>query len=187
MISPICASVSLSVVRIKQDNTRKVSITPTRRLAVRAQSLLALPGSMNHPTAVPSGDLQIWGTFQLSSISLFVAQGFLVYCQGSFSLLFGAVAEVYDCWAANSGSKRTFCSYLHLFQGKARPEQPGPLPAGTAAFLSLLCPHSSLALPPGQSRSRKKSCGASTHICHRKTLVLSRESFSLPSPNSLHF
>lgn len=69
---------------------------------------------------MPMGDLQIWGTFYLSSVLLFVAQELPFYYQRCFSLLFHADAEVCIAGLPTLDNKHSFCSYLHLFQGKLR-------------------------------------------------------------------
>lgn len=96
--SPICASVSLSIVGAEWVNRREEFFSAGLRPAVKAQSLLALPRSMNLLIAMPLGDLQVWGTFQQPLVWLFVAQELQFYCQRFFfPLLFRAVAEVCNC------------------------------------------------------------------------------------------
>lgn len=82
--SPICASVSLSIVGAEWVNRRDEFFSAGLRLAVKAQSLLALPWSMNLLIAMPLGDLQVWGTFQQPLVWLFVAQELQFYCQRFF-------------------------------------------------------------------------------------------------------
>lgn len=101
-----------------------------------------------------------------------------------FLSLFSVVANLYDCKAANSGSQACIRVYLNLFHSQWRPERPGPA-CGDGSSPVLCSIHASWALCPGLKQ--KDGLYSRHHICPRKTPVLRRESFPLPSPNSLPF
>lgn len=65
---------------------------------------------------MPLGALQVWGTFQLPLVWLFVAQELQYYCQRFFFLFsFMLLPKFAIAELSILDNKQAFCSNLHLF------------------------------------------------------------------------
>lgn len=141
-------------------------------LAVSVQTSLALPWSMNGPAAMLLGELQLWGCFP---VVLFVAQELPSYCQRTYLSCCYWGLQLLGCQLCITNMlSAAICTYSRQAETRGAWDLPGVMQLSP----SLLCPHSlALCSWPDQT----------ANVCHYKTLVLCRESFSLPSPNSLPF
>lgn len=103
-------------------------------VAVNTQTLLALPRSVNGSVAVPSGESSGLGDFPAVFSIIVCGPGIAVLLSEIFSSLFVLLPKFAIAGLPSLGNKHASCSYLHLFQGKPRPEEPA---RSDAAFLIL--------------------------------------------------
>lgn len=89
------------------------------------------------------GNLQVWGTFQLSSVSLFVAQELPFYCQRS-SLPSSCCCRSLQLLGCQLWVPNMLPAAIHTHSKASRDQR--SLPGAMQLSSSLLCPHSSLAL-----------------------------------------
>lgn len=126
------------------------------------------------------GDLQVWGTSQLSLVSLFVAQDLLYYCQRFFLFSFLLLPKFTVAGLATH-DKHAFYGYLNLFTASQGQSSLGPCLWWLQLSCPLLQPLSSLALcPRAEAEGRRTVQQASTFVT-AKTLSSVGSHFLFPA------